>query len=504
MARKLAIGVTRARTPTARYNALLAVMRTLHVGVFTGNGKALVRAGRPHEVYLYDFEVKEMAGALGRGQTITVADLANRLGAGGLKPHGQPLTADQLAQTLASGTRAAGKRPREPLSLVPLLARQLGLRHRPAYDLATAAAGKVGLDALQTFLIGVDVAVAAYGGGGGTSSRSFAAAAGHAPSATAAGACDGDTKDLVKEFMPFGKWGIGLIKAVSTPVKGIAITLDAIHGPILAFSVDVRSAVSEDRHHTHLGPAGHDLDAGRPLGFRVYVIMQDQIREGVIKCGPLVGVKFPDAGPIPGVRVLWNVADPTPSHLLDNFGSKSYSGDKTDANGIVDLHFAPRDEKLPGFGSVHEAGNTENAVALYQSAFGNVPGTLAQFLIPKIVSFPWTVSYHLPRGFKFAGTVNYGYNNGRQLDFDMHVCGGDPFGAPWTGTYTYHDPGLGTVQAIWPFLPGFSTSPNRGQIDGQLSLTDPFSVRLQLESEGQSDQRSLPLEEDQSCPDNAE
>ena len=49
------------------------------------------------------------------------------------------------------------------------------------------------------------------------------------------------------------------------------------------------------------------------------------------------------------------------------------------------------------------AANTKRAVALYQTAFGNVPGSVTQFLTPKEVRFPWHVSFHHPRGFKFAG-----------------------------------------------------------------------------------------------------
>ena len=100
VARKLAIRVARARTPAARYTALLGVMRTLHVGVFTGRGKPIVPAGRPHEVYLYDFEIKQMAGALARRQSMTLAELAAALSAGGLTPNGQPLTAAQRKRPL--------------------------------------------------------------------------------------------------------------------------------------------------------------------------------------------------------------------------------------------------------------------------------------------------------------------------------------------------------------------------------------------------------------------
>ena len=68
LAKKLAARVTGARTPTARYRAILAVMRTLDVGVVTAKGKTVVRGGRPHEFYLYDFEIKAMAAASAAGR----------------------------------------------------------------------------------------------------------------------------------------------------------------------------------------------------------------------------------------------------------------------------------------------------------------------------------------------------------------------------------------------------------------------------------------------------
>ena len=289
VARKLADGVTRARTPTARYNAILTVMRTLHVGVFTGKGKVLVRAGRPHDIYLYDFEIKGIAAALGRGQTMTAEDIAGRLSAAGVTPGGKPLTAAELARTLTAGTRAALARPRGRLSVVPLLARELGRRHRPAYDLATAAPDKLSFDALQTFLINADVAAAASRRGA-ASRGAFAAAGVRGATAVADVPCAGG--NALREFTPFGKWLLALIKPLSDRVKKRVPWIDLIHGAALAFSVAVTN-VTPTTQATHYGPAGHDADAGKPFNFRVRVAMLDDYGAIVVNCGALIGLKFP-------------------------------------------------------------------------------------------------------------------------------------------------------------------------------------------------------------------
>jgi hypothetical protein len=513
VARKLAVGVTRARTPTARYNAVLAVMRALHVGVFTGKGKVLVPSGLPRQIYLYDFEVKVIAAALGRGQTITAEDVAGRLSAAGVTPRGQPLTAAELARALTSGTRVALARPRTRLSVVPLLARELGRRHRPAYDLATAAPDKLRFDALQTFLINADVAAAASRRG----------RAGRGASAATGGLAGDETpcfggSDVANELSPLGQMLIDLFNSkIGEGLKLVSGVVDLVHGEFLAWAVAVTNATPTTQS-THYGPAGFhggSPNAGMPLDFRVRVVMLDNYGDFVINCGPLIGFKIPKKGPIPGIAMLWQEGPPLPPNApalnpvtrLNNFGSTTYpTGPRTDANGEAVLHFVPNTEKVPGFGTVHHAASIMSVTALYQSAFGNLPGSVAQFLTPKSVTFNWSVSFHMPYGFKFAGTVAYDFNNVGRLGFDMHVCGDDPFGAPWTGSYTYYDP-QETHQATWPFVPSLDTSPieaglANGGIEGQLSLTEPLSAQFMIAAETGFYPASLPLEEDQYCPNN--
>src|SRR5437868_14775177 len=75
---KLAMGVVQARTGEARYNALLEVMRAMHVGVYTEEGKeSAPGAARPSpNLYVYDFELRIMAGALERNEDLSLEELS--------------------------------------------------------------------------------------------------------------------------------------------------------------------------------------------------------------------------------------------------------------------------------------------------------------------------------------------------------------------------------------------------------------------------------------------
>ena len=151
--------------------------------------------------------------------------------------------------------------------------------------------------------------------------------------------------------------------------------------------------------------------------------MLDEIRDVVIKCGPLLGITFPKQGPIPGVTVLWQDSAIPGKVGLHNFGMKTYpKGEQTDKHGITELHFVPKDEKVPGFGGRYRASNFMTATALYQSAFKNVPGSLAQFLFPKQAIFGWDVGFHHPRGFKFSGMIR----DNNIIQFGYRLVGGTP------------------------------------------------------------------------------
>ena len=149
LAAQLSRRVESASTSEARYRALLAVMHALRIGVYTSAGRTIARGGErgPRDLYFYDFELRALASELAGGSTSTVADLATELTHAGVTVHAQPVTATALDSAIAAGTREAQGRPRSPLSLAPLLFRDLGLHHS-------------GLDPLQRTILLADLAVA--------------------------------------------------------------------------------------------------------------------------------------------------------------------------------------------------------------------------------------------------------------------------------------------------------------------------------------------------------
>ncbi|MBA3716834.1 MAG: PD40 domain-containing protein [Actinobacteria bacterium] len=458
VAQKLASTIMKARTAGARYKALLSVMRTLHARVLTPKGKALVPGGRgfPRGLYLFDFELRGMAAALGRGDTVSLSELATLLTDAGVKPGGRDLSPEELRQVLLAGVRKAAASPRAPSSVVPLLARELGRLHASPYDmLRNVPADSLRLDPLQSFLFVTDVAVAAVKGGKvqpGLRRPSLV----HAPSA-AASRCAGEASNAAEDIA-FGKWTLTIVNKLGAQVKLVAIIIDAIHGPALAFSVKV-TAASPQLQETHYGPAGHAANAGQVLRFRVKVEMLDAYPDFVIECGALIGMKFPKKGPIPGVSVFWEQAEAS----LEKHGKITHepADAKTGADGIATLVFTPKGEKIVGFGLEKDARGVLNGLAAYQSAFGNVPGALVQFLVPKYAGMAWHVLFHKARGFKFP-TVSFSsqredescnYVGGTctiRISLSGHTCGDDPYAQQWEGHQSVisNEPG-GSSELDW-------------------------------------------------------
>jgi len=437
VAQKLASGVMKANTAAARYKALLSVMRTLHVRVLTPKGNALVPGGRgfPRGLYLYDFELTGMAAALGRDDTVSLDQLARLLTEAGVNPEGRDLSPAQLRQVLLSGVRAAAASPRARSSVVPLLARGLGRLHASPYDmLRDVPAESLRLDPLQSFLFVTDMAVAAVKGGKvqpGLRRPSLV----DGP-AGAASPCSGEAATAAKEVMPFGKWAVSFVK---NPLKLVAIIIDLIHGPMLALSVRV-TAASPELQQTHYGPGGHAANAGQVLRFRAKVEMLNDYPDVVVKCGALIGMKFPKPGPIPGISVFWEQAEAS----LEKHGTIAYepADHKTGADGIATLVFTPKGENIVGFGLEKDKRGVLNGLAAYQSAFGNIPGALAQFLVPKYAGMAWQVMFHKARGFKFPAVsfsaqfedASCDYVGGicrLRLSLTGRTCGDDPYAQPW-------------------------------------------------------------------------
>ncbi len=385
----------------ARYQALLKVMELLSIGVYTSQGGEVQQGAErgPGDFYLYDFELRMLAASLGRRDTAWgVQQIADTLDQVGYREDGQPFTADDLNQIIHDATVDSLATPDEASSLIPLLVRELGLRHETPYDLADELdVDEARFDALQMtlILVGLTLPVIAEEGPLDTPASTLIAGSNGILTAQPLGvpsAC-GDFKDEGSDLWAPAKYFLTAVKAVGTIAKVATGFIDIGHGSVLAFSVQVKAIEDDSEGPTHYdhGPG----DPGRNLNFRIEVRMLDDLGETLVECGWLATADFPPEGPISGVLVQFN---PFASGL-ENHGTLDCEGllcsKTTDGYGIATLTFDPKSETEP-YGQGIEALSTGSleAIAWYQSAFKNIFGTLAQFVTPKADVFAWGVRHH--------------------------------------------------------------------------------------------------------------
>jgi len=396
----LAKSVSNAPDDEARYQALLQVMEVLRIGVYTSEGGEVQQGAErgPGDLYFYDFELRMLAASLGRKDTSWgVQQIADTLDQVGYREDGQPFTGDNLNQILHDATNDSLAKPEEESSLVPMLVRELGLRHEPPYDLAVDLdVNEAQFDGLQVTLILAGLTLPEIAGEGPFDT----------PASTLVGNSNGiltaqpvGVTDFCSDFKDEGSelWGptkyflttVGKIGAVAK--KGVAF-IDIIHGEQLAYSVQVK-AVGEIEGSTHYDHGPEEPGALRK--FSIEVRMLDDLGETLVKCGWLATADYPPPGGIPGVRVQFN----TFASGLEQHGTLDCTGTfcsrTTDSNGIATLTFDPKSETAPyGQGLEVEATGSLEAIAWYQSRFRNLFGTLAQFVTPKTDWFAWSVKYH--------------------------------------------------------------------------------------------------------------
>jgi len=437
-ANALVAAIVAAGDDEARYQALLPILDALNIGVYMGDGTPVVRGAERGEgdFYLYDIEARMLAQAIGRGEQLSVEALAGALTSLPLLAGGAAVNPDLLRQTLIEGAQASAATPAEPSSLLPLIVRQLGLTQPKPYDLfVDTAADDLAFDALQSFLILTDIllpTVAAQGPVMAGASSLLAQAEG-VLKAVPGESCESIIGNVAKEMWPVGKWALGLIAKVGGFAAGASVTIDALHGAMLAYSVRVTAL--DERQGTHYGPAGHATDAGKELRFRMQVEMLDELPEQLIKCGWILGVEFPKQGPIKDITMTWDTDG------LEQHGQVICEATckKTGEDGIATLVFRPKDEPNQDGMVVYDSG-VITSVALYQSRHQNLIGSVAQFLTPKYGLMRWDVARHEQPGWAVTARVQY--------DIALHRTAADgagPLEEGFTGqgavTYTFTIPG---------------------------------------------------------------
>ena len=161
-ANQLAAAITRAADDSARKQALMEVFAALNIGVYAGDGTMLLGGAErsAEDFYLYDLEAEMLAGAIGRGQTFGIIDLAMQLTTMELLPEGEIVDPEAVRQALLRGVAAAEADPNGFTSLSPLIVRQLGMFQPQPYDLfEDVPLDTIRMDPLAFFLVLADIAV---------------------------------------------------------------------------------------------------------------------------------------------------------------------------------------------------------------------------------------------------------------------------------------------------------------------------------------------------------
>jgi len=384
----LAKRIVHATSADKRYEALLAAMQQMHVGVMNGRGHRLGGASTKNAFfYLYDFDLTALANSFKDGDRFSLDQVAAILGGLGEQEAGAAPSGAGLANIIVTGYTRVAAKPKAPDAFLAELFRQLG-RER-GVDVTALDPSKPELDGLQTWLILYDVLVpqVASSLNSGASSRELSG------TVRANDVCDDNWSGNTSAQASATGWLLGL--AFGTPKKIGQIAASALLGDALAYSITINE-LHPDANRTHFGHDGPG--SGAPMHLQVVVDMQDHYPDEVIACGAMAGVHIPKYGGIPGVKVDWTAET---GNLRDygqlSCGNAGACTTTTDDNGIATLDFQPDYEDLPGIGFKYSVIGVAGARAYPQLAAGSTLGVAAEALgLVKYAAVGWTVELHQP------------------------------------------------------------------------------------------------------------
>lgn len=462
VAGRLARQLTTAQTPAKRYQALVATMRALHIGVYRGSGRPIVRGAErtKNDLYVYDFTLTALAGNMANHKTITVDQLAAQLNAATAPVRKRTITGAMLRSAMQSSARWAIRHPRSDTALGELLIREIG-RRRVHQDVARPPAlQQMKLDDVQAFLVSADLTAAIV-------TRSWHSRAGAAVSTRPARGSS-LIGDLCKELKPAYKaykiidLGIKLYKAgsLAAGVQGIVtkiVITNLTVGMINAYVIDNYvefTAVGPTQDGTHYGPAHRAPEAGKHLNFKAHLRMSLNIPDWAAKCGYLTGLfskytggglKLPAGGDLPGVPVSWEYSPTTKEEAKLEAHGTVLSLTATDSQGDTWLSFAPKEEFIPGVGEERAYAGSIAAKVNVQEFFGgpldDLSPNLWSLMPPKSVSFAYAIGAHRARGYRIyaapgSGVLrdDFGFGYDDLISISAKVCGENPYAQPWSAT----------------------------------------------------------------------
>jgi hypothetical protein len=407
---RLAAAITNAKSKSARMIALRDAFAAIGLGVRTSSLRIVVPGGgsAASGFYLYDAELSAINDQLARKTRTSFDDLSQELYADGLSAVGSNVASPVIpASELQHWVMVAEQkslRGTTPADRVGQLIRDVGLLRHSDLSHRVAVTGEV-LDPLQHMLIILAVAAVAGRLPPAAQDRSrLSSRILHRNSAAAAGLCDDAPSNTGQSVFQAAKTWLG--RSPAGPVVDAAFAVpDIVHAAILGYSVAVSN---------HSGVASGDFGMGgpgsaSPMKFQALVEMLDNVPDSVINCGTLAGYTIPKKGPIPNIKVDWDlrgapggwgIATFTKDDAGCGLGFFTQCPTTTDGNGIATLEQTPDDEWLPGVGPRLCAQGGIVASALTLSSTGNASGSSSEATgATKFAAFGWDICWHQAKGY---------------------------------------------------------------------------------------------------------
>lgn len=547
-ATSLAAALAHGGSDTARYAALLQIMKALRITVFNANsGKSIVAGSSkmPAGSEVPDVLLKTLAGQYGSHEGVSLDGLGVEVSALIVKNTLAPLTGTQTWGILQEAVKEAKAAPTAGYSLDPLLLYHLGLDDPTPIDLSsTAPAGSVQLDAVQSFLILYDLAVGLPQPTSARRANFVAADSGpctwHGKTTNQPAKVGGSFLKAARTWVqnnpiwpsndgidPSDAAVIDVLSGLSGGIKSIQNAINIVAMFIIEHGLQVDTTPdTATTSRTHYGPphaTSNGDAAGKVLTFKIRVSMKDEFPDALRNCVSRV-MTIPRQGVLANIPVKWSSVAYGTDDMgngtvigMDKYGT-STSDAQTNAGGEASFTFTPNTEVFPGMGKEVESPPGElYAQPQVESIFGPGVAKVIEYTLSGLhrTTFPWVVSYHQPRGFQFSGLssqvhTTLGVDTTDTVTLQGHYCGSDPYGGDWQITQnTVIVSGGKTETGGGTFAWNFKTDTTAPLYGYFLELVPGPNPQMKMTTKAAPNiapavQTTMgPITEDKDCPDNS-
>ena len=254
---------------------------------------------------------------------------------------------------------------------------------------------------------------------------------------TAGGTLGGLLGGKLSEALKLAATGT-LVEALDAVFRVLA----GLHGSVLALGLELKSGppLNQDSAYGRSRLPGE----GSSMHFRVEAVYHEVLSPQDAECLSEMGFEMPEKQSVGGMDVAWMDEDVS-GKPLDQHGTSSSIYPATSPTGARTRAASARSTSRrrtvgarDGRGVVTDRGGLVPR-ALWGFKFKNPFGSITQILFPLLgPELRWNISYHRPRGFRFATPLTFpptpsgGLNDGFAIS--AHVCGEDLYASPWAGT----------------------------------------------------------------------